>query len=174
MATQNFEDTDAGRFLLNAVQYLSMARLVTDTETYRAQPRLFNRPLLNTLGVGVEVFLKSVHLSLGKTMDDMKSYGHRLDKLWDDAPELIRDRVLQAAEKTNDDFQAEGIAPARTVNFRDDFVESLRNLSGRHHLGGSQLRYLAPAGTLATRPGLLIYAFHAVAMDCLKRPPFGL
>lgn len=174
MATQPFEETDAGRLLLNAVQYLSMARLVADTETFRNHPLRFNRPLLNTLAVGIEVFLKSMHLSLGKTTNDVKIYGHRIVKLWDDCPDVVRGRVLEEAEKSNDEFHAQGLAPARTANFRKDFEKSLRNLSDLHFFDGSQLRYTAPAGTLATRPGLLIYTFDTVAMDCLKRPPFGL
>lgn len=168
-ATAAFEDTESGRILTNAVQYLQMARLVVDTDTFRNAPRRFNRPILNTLGVGVELYLKSVLLSLGKDMETVRGYGHRLERLWNDVPQHIRETIFTEAENVHDDLLASGMdIGVRPPQFRSDFEAMLRNLSDRHWRDGSQLRYLAPAGTMAPRAGLMVYAFEAAATARLE------
>lgn len=173
MAEQPFGETDASKLLVNAVQFLGMAKLVTDTPYFRRHPRQFNRPLLDTLAVGVELFLKSAHVAHGKSLTDAKAYGHRISRLWDECPDSrIRDRILLQADRCFDEAIAEGLENAKPADLSGDFVASLQNLSELHSTAGSLNRYLAPPGTMATRPGSLICTFEIVAMDCYRAQSF--
>lgn len=168
-------DTIEQQLLMNSVQYLAMANLVTETEAYRSRPQTYNRPILNTLAIGIELFLKASHTRSGKTIDDVANeYRHDLWKLWQKCPEpeliaIIMEEAKQAHAQAVFDGLAEPIDP-----LPDEFCKALRNLSKLHTVGGSQLRYPAPSGTIATRSGWLVKTFYKVAQRSLRRPPFGL
>jgi hypothetical protein len=175
LSNPDSEFPDAVQLLTNAVQYLAMAHLVTETKNYRNAPLAYNRPILNTLAIGIELFLKASHLRSGSTIDAVANkYRHNLWKLWKDCPEPeVIAMVMDAAEQTHAHAVLSGLA--EPTNFLpEEFCKALRNLSKLHTVGGSLLRYLAPPDTLATRPGWLVQTFYKVADGSLRRPPFGL
>ena len=170
----SFEESDAGRLLLNAVQYFKMANLVTESEEFRQNWRVYGPPMLNTIAVGIELFLKFVHVHHGKTIKSVAStYGHNIEKLWNDCPEpTLHETVFSAAERAYSSASRTGIAdPIGDV--RPYFAEAIRDLSKRHNTNGSELRYPAPKGAMVPRPGLFVQTFYPVADACLRRPPFG-
>jgi hypothetical protein len=160
---------------MNAVQYLAMANLVTGTEAYRSNPRTYNRPILNTLAIGIELFLKASHVRSGATIEDVaNTYRHDLWKLWRKCPEPeLISIVMEVAEQAHAQAVLDGLA--ESINsLPDEFCKALRNLSKLHTVDGSQLRYLAPPDTVATRPGWLVETFYKVAYRSLRLPPLGL
>ena len=169
-----FENSDAGRLLMNSVQYLSMANLVYETETYRNNPLRYNRPILNSLAIGIELLLKFSYVHHGMAVDAVaRAYRHNIWKLWEDCPEpSLANLTFEAAKQSYSDALAQGMAEP-SDDLRAEFGRALRNLSNLHTTGGSQLRYLAPPDVMATRPGWLIETYFKVAMACLHRPPFG-
>ena len=159
---------------MNAVQYLAMANLVIETDSYRRNHRRYNRPILNTLAIGVELFLKASHVRGGQTIDEVANkFRHDIWKLWRQCPdpELVAN-VIEAAHTVYAQAIFDGHAqPLNSLG--DEFCKALRNLSKLHTVNGSLLRYLAPADTQATAPGWLVQTFYKVADASLRRPPFG-
>ncbi|RJF85380.1 hypothetical protein D3876_15645 [Sphingomonas cavernae] len=160
---------------MNSVQYLAMANLVIETDEFRRYPRKNNRPILNTLAVGIELLLKFAHVHCGSTVEAVASrYRHNIWKLWQECPDpALTHLVLEAAERSYASALAQGLVNEPIADLPEQFCEAVRNLSTLHNTGGSQLRYLAPAGVMATAPGWLTQAFYSVADACLRRPPFG-
>ncbi|MFT8719003.1 hypothetical protein [Acetobacter sp.] len=100
-----FAETDAGRFLFNALQYLEMANLVIETDAFRQQPSRYNRPLLNTLATGIELALKSFPAMQGETLKQIRATRrHNIWQVWQELPpeSLLKQLVFESVRHTYD------------------------------------------------------------------------
>ena len=162
-ATEAFAVTDAGRFLLNALQYLEMANLVIETDAFRQQPSRYNRPLLNTLATGIELALKSFPAQEGENLQQIARKGHKIWKIWQEFPPdcLVKQLIFEAALYTYNNAVTHGLAQQRenTNVLWDEFEEQLKCLSDGYSCRTFPFRYPDHDSRKIPRPGWLTETF---------------
>lgn len=163
MTSFNYFATEAGQLLYQAHRYLSAARLLRDSETWKSDAHLIQTPTLHLVAHGAELLLKFRLLEQGHSQAvTAKTFGHDLAKLWAaDANAEVRNLVLECAETAWRMAQSSN-------QYSDDFtgdprcmlVEALDKLTALHSRETNfGLRYTLPANTTAPRPAFLIDAF---------------
>lgn len=172
-----FAQDEQAEFLLQARGFLSAARFLRFSESWKHNPRLIIRPTLHLLSHGAELLLKFGLLEQGATKASVKQFGHDLTKLWNAAPNAeVRQLVLRCAQAAWQEARSSGEYPD------DDFsgdphsllVEALSVLSGLHGRESDfGLRYTLPPDTLGPRPAFLICAFGDAADELVKAASDG-
>ncbi|MBY3043701.1 hypothetical protein [Rhizobium leguminosarum] len=172
---ESFFETPAGQTIAGAHKYLSAAKELRFSETWKSRPTLLQAPTIHLLAHGIELLLKYHLLADGKSPDDVRrSFGHDLVKLWnDEANRLLRPFILDQAVDAWDEAKFSGKWPGN--DFSDDPRSSL--LGALDHIGylhgsdsGYALRYIVTPNTWAPRPAFLIDVFGYAAERCTMNP----
>jgi hypothetical protein len=171
--SSNYFATESGQILYQAHRYLSAARLLRFSETWKTDSNLIQTPTLHLAAHGTELLLKFRLLEQGKSQAAVANeFGHDLAKLWAANAE-VRQLILEYAETAwrmargsgqyQDDF---------TGNPRCMLMGALNKLAGLHSRRTNYgLRYTLPPNTLAPRPAFLIDAFGDAAAHLVDQAP---
>lgn len=155
--------------LFTAYQFLRAADVLKRSEEYQ----ILFKPVLHLAAHGIEVLLKANLVGAGLTLKDVKGYGHKISKLWNDSRnQLLRDKALSEAEKvwqeakTDEKWADEfGEDPKKLL---EEYIEKINIL----HTAESDyaLRYVAKPGTEGPRVHLLVDTFLFVSHFCCGQP----
>ena len=164
----NYFETAAGQTIAGAHRYLSAAKLLRYSETWRSQDGLLQTPVLHLLGHGVELLLKFPLIAGGMNPSEVrKRFGHRLVDLWEnDTNRGLRAFAMERASFAWTGARASGTWPLDDFDKspEDELILALQKLAWLHGKESDfALRYLALPGTIAPRPAFLIDVFGEVA-----------
>jgi hypothetical protein len=122
MMSSNYFATESGQILYQADRYLSAARVLRLSETWKRDPNLIQTPTLFLVAHGAELLLKFRLLEQGDSQAAVaKKFGHNLAKLWAaDANAEVRQLVLDCAETAWQMARGSGQYPD------DDFTDDPR------------------------------------------------
>lgn len=161
---KKFYMTEPGQILAGAQKYISAARLLRHSETWKERPTLLQTPTLHLLAQGVELLLKYPLLAGGMSAEKVKDrFGHNLMKLWrHEANSTLRQLVLAEAVVAWVQARNSGMWPDDDFDKlpADEVLTALETLAYLHSAkSGFALRYTVEPDTRSPRPAFLIDVF---------------
>lgn len=179
MPGEDFLQSDAGQIIAGAHRYISAAKELRYSKTWKKRPTLLQTPALNMLAHGIELLLKYPLIAGGMSAEEVrKGFNHDLMKLWQhDDNTAMRNLLLAHASIAWEEARTSGLWGNDDFDKSppDELVGALDKLAYLHSSkSGFPLRYIIPPDTIAPRPAFLIDVFGYVAERSVANPKFSL
>jgi hypothetical protein len=171
--TDDFFETDAGRFISRAKCFLEAADVLDDKMADGRSGMLFT-PTLHMIGHGVELLLKGCLLHNGVTKIQVIGYGHRINEMWStDEVKTLRLAARNNALISHKYAVTCGRFPdAERITDPIAIFEEYLGALGQLHAEPRQypIRYPTEDERVGPRTPLLVGTLWRTADDYVKRP----